>query len=221
MKSLNPYQVAAWKVVRHPFRFFLDPQVRGGENIYEAAALIRQKGAGMVIVANHISALDPFFVCAAMPFSPLREMGTITFLAKKQLFDKPFKRLVMEKLGAVDVRQRSTLRRVIGQLRQGDVVFLFPEGRVSPDGSMGEDQGALRFFAKYTSFVALPVLIQGIYGGFRKEWKPVLARRRRFRVDFGKPVWVERGCHVSLDAMDMIRRVADSPTVKPGLRRAA
>jgi hypothetical protein len=86
---------------------------------------------------------------------------------------------------------------------------------------MGEDQGALRFFAKYTSFVALPVLIQGIYGGFRREWKPVLARRRRFHVHFGEPVWIERGCHGSLDAMDMIRRVTDAPWETPRLRRAA
>ncbi|SMC16647.1 1-acyl-sn-glycerol-3-phosphate acyltransferases [Desulfacinum hydrothermale DSM 13146] len=221
MRRVNPYQVAAWKLMRYPFRFFLDPQVHGEPHIARALDMLRDKKTGLVIAANHISALDPFFICAVMPFPLLKEMGEITFLAKKQLFDRPFKRWAMERLGAVDVRQRSTLKRTIGQLRRGDVVFLFPEGRVSPDGTMGEDQGALRFFAKFTSFVVLPVLIQGIYGGFRKEWKPVLAGRRRFQVRFGEPVCIERGRHESLDAMAMIRRLEPCAPVRDVLCRAA
>lgn len=212
---MNPYQLAVWATVRPPYRWFLAPQVSGVENVPKAASKAREENIGLLLVANHISAWDPMFICAVLEFHVLRDLGTVTFLGKRELFDRPWKRWLMNRLGCVNIRERSVVRRVIQGLRQGDVYFLFPEGCVSCDGRMGQDLGAVRFFAKHCSFVVLPIRLHGIWGGFRKDWRNILAGRRRLRVAFGKPVLVEKGDHRHLDAMALIRDVAFGPESAP------
>ena len=114
----------------------------------------------------------------------------------------------MSQLGCVNIRERAVVRRVIQGLREDRAFFLFPEGCVSCDGRMGRDLGAVRFFARHAAFVVLPIRVEGIWGGFRRDWKSIVMGRRSFRVAFGDPVLVEKGDHPHLDAMRLIRDVS-------------
>ncbi len=212
---MNPYQLATWKLVRRPYRLFLAPQVSGLENITKACRKAKERTQGLLLIANHISAWDPLFICAVLELQDLRQLGPVTFLGKRELFNKPWKRWLMARLGCVNIRERTVVRQVLQGLRQGQVYFFFPEGCVSCNGHMGQDLGALRFFAKHASFVVLPIRIQGIWGGFRKDWKNIAAGRRRFQVAFGDPVLVEKGYYPHLDAMALIRAVTFIPN--PGV----
>ncbi|MEJ5364871.1 MAG: lysophospholipid acyltransferase family protein [Desulfosoma sp.] len=208
---MNPYQLAVWKLVRQPYRWFLSPEVSDLHNVSRALDQARAEKKGLLLIANHISAWDPLFICAALDAGHLYKMGTVTFLGKRELFDRPWKQWIMSRLGCVNIRERTVLRRVIQGLREGKVFFLFPEGCVSTDGRMGKDLGAVRFLAKHTSLVVLPIRVQGIWGGFRRDWKNIAAGRRRFQVAFGKPVLLKKGDDPSLDAMAMIREVSFAP----------
>jgi len=209
---MNPYQLAVWKLVRHPYRWFLSPEVSGLHNVSRALAQAQAEKKGLLLIANHISAWDPLFICGALTVDHLDQMGAVTFLGKRELFDRPWKQDIMSRLGCVNIRERTTLRRVIQGLREGRVFFLFPEGCVSTDGHMGRDLGAVRFLAKHVSFVVLPIRVRGIWGGFRKDWKNIAAGRRRFQVAFGKPVLLKKGDDPHLDAMAMIRNVSFAPS---------
>lgn len=209
---MNPYQLAVWKLVRHPYRWFLSPEVSGLHNVSRALDHVRTEKKGLLLIANHVSAWDPLFICGVLDSRRLHQMGAVTFLGKRELFDRPWKQWIMSRLGCVNIRERSVLRRVIQGLREGKVFFLFPEGCVSTDGHMGRDLGALRFLAKHTSLVVLPIRVQGIWGGFRKDWKNIAAGRRRFQVAFGRPVLVEKGDDPRLDAMALIREVPFPPS---------
>ncbi len=204
---MNPYQLALWKLVRFPYRCFLSPEVFGLENVSRAVSRAAADKRGLLLIANHISAWDPIFICGVLHASLLCEMGEVTFLGKRELFDRPWKRWLMTRLGCVNIRERAVLRRVVQGLREGKTFFLFPEGCVSSDGHMGRDLGAVRFLAKHASFVVLPIRVQGIYGGFRNDWKKIAVGRRRFQVAFGPPVVLEKGDHPRLDAMTMIRAI--------------
>ncbi|MGQ9669815.1 MAG: lysophospholipid acyltransferase family protein [Desulfosoma sp.] len=212
---MNSFQFAVWAMVRQPYRWFLAPQVSGLENVAKAAAKIKEENKGLLLVANHISAWDPMFICAVLEWNLLRDLGSVIFLGKRELFDRPWKRWLMKHLGCVNIRERAVVRGVIQGLRQGNVYFLFPEGCVSCDGRMGQDLGAVRFFAKHCSFVVLPIRLHGIWGGFRKDWRNIVAGRRRLRVAFGRPILVEKGYHEHLDAMALIRDVASGPASTP------
>ncbi len=209
---MNPYQLAVWKIVRRPYRWFLSPEVSGLENVSRAVSQARATGNGLLLIANHVSAWDPLFICGALNRDLLHRIGPVTFLGKRELFDRPWKQWFMSRLGCVNIRERAVLRRVIQGLREGKVFFLFPEGCVSSNGHMGRDQGAVRFLAKHASFVVLPIRVQGIWGGFRKDWKNVAAGRRRFQVVFGKPALLEKGDHPRFDAMAMIQEIAFAPS---------
>lgn len=209
---MNPYQLAVWKIVRRPYRWFLSPDVSGLENVSRAVSQAGAAEKGLLLIANHISAWDPLFICGALDVDLLQHMGPVTFLGKRELFDRPWKQWLMSRLGCVNIRERAVLRRVIHGLREGKVFFLFPEGCVSSNGHMGRDLGAVRFLAKHASFVVLPIRVQGIWGGFRKDWKNIVAGRRRFQVAFGKPVLLKKGDHPHLDAMAMIREIAFAPS---------
>lgn len=207
---MNPYQLAVWKMVRPPYRLILAPQVSGLENVDTALSYAEQSQRGLLLIANHICAWDPLFICSVLDLHIVQRFGDLSFLGKKELFDRPWKRWVVSRLGCVNIRERAVVRRVIQGLREGRVYFLFPEGCVSCDGRMGRDLGALRFFARHSSFVVLPIRVQGIWGGFRKDWKNIATFRRRYRVAFGRPVLVEKGDHLHLDAMALIRDVTFS-----------
>lgn len=205
---MNPYQVLAWKLIRFPFKFFFRPQAHQLEEVLRAAAIHKRQGIGLLCVCNHVSAFDPFFVFAMMPLSCLKALGAPLFLAKRELFDRPCKRAVMERLGCLEVGDRLNVRNVIRRLRNGEVVFLFPEGCVSKNGCPGKDLGAARFFARYADFVLLPFRIKGIRGGFYRDWNNIVCRRRQFRMTVGQSLLVEKGRHPNLDTMALIRSIA-------------
>lgn len=208
---MNPYQLAVWKLIRRPYRWVLSPEVNGLENVLKAVSQAEARGMGLLFIANHISAWDPLFICGTLESRLLRRIGAVTFLGKRELFDRPWKRWFMSRLGCVNIRERAVLRRVIHGLREGKVFFLFPEGCVSSDGHLGRDLGAVRFLAKHTSFILLPIRVQGIWGGFRRDWRHIASGRRRYQVAFGKPVLLEKGDHGDLDAMAMIRAITFAP----------
>lgn len=127
---------------------------------------------GLVVAVNHISTLDPPMMGSSMP----RE---ISFMAKKELFEKPATALLFRGLHAFPVdRTRSdvgAIKEAMRRLQQDRAIGVFIQGTRNT-GDVEALDGA-SFLAGRAGVPLLPAAI------FREG--------RRFRVRFGVPFEVE------------------------------
>ena len=199
----------AAKAVKIFARLFLGIRIYGTENLEALLKLQAQENCGVLMVSNHINAHDPFFVFACVPRAIRKIIFPITFLGKEELFSTAFKRFVMDLFGVIPVSNDSgrnirNVRTALRRLKDGRVVFFFPEGAVSQDGNLGEEQGAVNFFSHCTSFILQPVRTSGIRS-WNQDWLNILLFRRKLEMRFGKPLLISKG--EKIDVMEVIKSV--------------
>lgn len=82
---------------------------------------------GVIVVANHISGLDPLLMIAASP-RPLR------FIIAREQYERWYLRWLFRAVGCIPIGRRGGHRRAldaaIEALRRGEAVALFPEGGI-------------------------------------------------------------------------------------------
>ncbi len=128
---------------------------------------------GAVLVSNHQSLVD-------IPLMLFAFRRPIRFLAKRELGKIPLLGKAMAVAGTI-VIDRDDPRDVVRMLRKasdrlsaGDLVSIFPEGRRTPDGSIGDFKPGAFYLAQMSGAPVVPVHIDG---GFRALPKGA----RRFR----------------------------------------
>lgn len=134
----------------------------------------------VVIVPNHKSFWDPFFVAVALK-------RPVHFMGKAEHFDGPLATTFL-RLGAFPVRRgesdEEALETARQILRRGDALALFPEGtRVREEGLGAPKRGAARLAIE----AGAPIVPATITGTEKRRW-PL---PRRVRLAFGTPVSVD------------------------------
>ncbi|HXF57863.1 MAG TPA: 1-acyl-sn-glycerol-3-phosphate acyltransferase [Actinomycetota bacterium] len=152
-------------------------EVRGAEHVPASGPAI--------VAANHRSMLDIPILVVASP-------RPIVFMAKRELFADPFRRLVFHALGGFPVRREvADVRAVevgLGVLERGEVLGLYPEGTRSRSGRMLPFLQGAAWFALRTG---APIVPCGISGTARRpDGRRTL--RKHVTVAFGPPIRVER-----------------------------
>ena len=116
--------------------------------------------SGLLIVANHQTYFDPFWICAPID-------RKFRFMAWDKAFDWFLVGWLIKYLGAfpVDTKRGTTkniLRESLSALRDGATLLIFPEGaRSFPDGKLQEFKtGAVRI-ALEAGVPILPVTVRG------------------------------------------------------------
>jgi 1-acyl-sn-glycerol-3-phosphate acyltransferase len=139
-----------------------------------------------IVVANHDSLSDPFFLGAALD-PPLR------FLAKQELWRNRLVGRVLDGLGAIPIeRSRGDVGAVAAAARaleQADTVAIFPQGTVLGPPDRPWQRGAARL-ALTTGAPLVPIAIVGAADVLRPG-----TRRPRIasvRVVVGEPIGVDR-----------------------------
>ena len=127
-----------------------------GGMIVEGRSNVPRNG-GLLLVSNHRSLSDPPVILSAIP-RPVR------FMARDYIFKVRWIGPVIQKLGAFPVSPdgftRAPLRRAVDLLKAGEVVGMFPEGRITETGSMLPfTPGALQI-ARLANVPILPVGLQ-------------------------------------------------------------
>ena len=117
------------------------------------------KEKNMLIAANHLSFWDPPLIATAVK-TPL------AFMAKKELFDVPVLRFLIDKLGAFAVNREklesSTIKTAKVVLSNKNwTMGLFPQGGRRRDGKLHEVHKGFITFAKLTKTDILPIGIIG------------------------------------------------------------
>ena len=91
------------------------------------------KTGGVLILANHLSDLDPIAVAVACP-------RPIHFMAKSDLFSMKVVGTMLRWFRAFPVKRgepdRASLKHAIELLKLGEVVCIFPEGQLSESGKL-------------------------------------------------------------------------------------
>ena len=155
----------------------------------------------LLVVANHDSLADPFFLGTALD-RPLR------FVAKEELWRNRFAGALLDALGGIRVRRGrgdlEALAAVADALRAGDAVALFPQGTVLGAKERPWHRGAARL-ALQTGAPLLPVRIVGADRALTPGSR--LPRRARVRVLVGEPIPVEPGPTTIAAARALTERV--------------
>ncbi len=114
---------------------------------------------GLLIASNHVSFLDPPLIGAAYRVP-------IFYFARKTLFDHPVANFIYRRVNAIPVNQEkpelSILKHVIGLLKQGEKVVIFPEGERTLDGKLKEEgQPGIGMIVTKANVPVLPVRLFG------------------------------------------------------------
>lgn len=111
-----------------------------------------------IIASNHPSEIDPVVLSAALPFRP-------TFLAARELERFPALFAIIQRFDPIFVRRGlhdvGAIEACLERLRRGDVLVIFPEGRVVQQ----QDPGPLHRGAAFLAIRArVPIVPVGLLG---------------------------------------------------------
>jgi 1-acyl-sn-glycerol-3-phosphate acyltransferase len=114
---------------------------------------------GALICANHTSYFDSMLVA-------LCTKRRIRFVILRSYYDHPVLGFFIRRCGAIPVTQRSdreALRKAEAALRRGEVVAIFPEGRLSRTGLPGPARPGAALLAAEAGVPVVPVTISGAF----------------------------------------------------------
>lgn len=162
--------IIMWPVIRLLFR----ARCTGRENV-------PKKGA-VIIAANHIHALDMFFISSFMP-------RTVRYLAKAELFKNPIIGFLFRTAGAIPIDRNATsaepIKEVLSVLKKEKVVGIFPQGTRCKGKALRDTKvkNGVGMVAYHSGACVVPVLIEA------KNMRSLPFRVTT--VHFGKPICTE------------------------------
>jgi 1-acyl-sn-glycerol-3-phosphate acyltransferase len=161
-------------------RLLFDLRSRGTEHVPAEGPLL--------IVANHVSVLDPPLVGGAAP-------RQLAFLAKAELFQIPLFGGLIRRLGARPLRREGAdagaLRTALRVLKDGGALLVFPEGTRGEEGVLGRAKPGAGMLAVLGGAPVIPVYISGSGQAWPRGRR--FPRRARVTVTFGPPMPVALG----------------------------
>lgn len=118
------------------------------------------QGAALV-VANHVSGLDPLLMIAASP-RPLR------FIIAREQYDRWFLRWLFRAIGCIPIGRRGGHREALAAaqraLAAGEVVALFPQGGITVDDASSRLKPGVALLAAETGAPVYVLRLEGIRG---------------------------------------------------------
>lgn len=113
---------------------------------------------GFILIANHISWMDPPWIEFALG-------RAIRFMAKRELFDVAILGFLLRAIGCFPVRRgeadREAMATALRVLEAGHAVGFFPEGHRSPDGALLRAHPGIVLLARRSSAPLVPIAITG------------------------------------------------------------
>ncbi len=175
------YQPLVWSLGKNLSRviamILFRPSYMGTENY-------PRKGP-VLIVTNHQSFLDPWFVGMATP-------RQVHYMARDTLFKGGILHWLMEVLNSYPVKRGSAdlqaIRHTVERLQSGYMVNIFPEGTRSQDGTIGPIAAGVSVILARAKIPVpvVPVVIDGAFECWPRNKK--LPHPGRIRILAGKPI---------------------------------
>ena len=190
------FQAVTYWPIYSALKFFARYKIEGQENLKGL------ENTGVIFASNHASYIDPQICGMAMPregltpkkFFPLRFLAAYEFFRwfkNPALF--PFSILVAAYVrlnasipvirGLNNIEQN--LVKAIEAVKNGDKVWIYPEGRVSKDGNIQKGKKGVVFLHQKTGAPIVPV---GIIGNFGILSFKTLLRKNSVKIKIGRPI---------------------------------
>jgi acyl-[acyl-carrier-protein]-phospholipid O-acyltransferase / long-chain-fatty-acid--[acyl-carrier-protein] ligase len=150
------------------FRTLFRLEVEGLENVAKA-------GDNAIIAMNHVSFLDPPI---AMAILPKRPVFAVDVGISRQWWIQPF--LPFVRTMALDPLKPMALRTIINAVREGNMLVIFPEGRITVTGSLMKVYDGAAMIADKSGAMVVPVRIDGAEKTIFSRLKATQVRRRLF-----------------------------------------
>ncbi len=147
-----------------------------------------------IISPNHQSYLDPFILCATLPYRAVRDLF---FVGAAEYFQTPLTRWLAALLNVVPVDPDANLLPAMQAgafgLQHGKVLMLFPEGERSIDGTVRKFRKGAAILAHHLQVPIVPVAIDGVFEIWPRRqplaWTRLLPwTRKTARIAFGAPI---------------------------------
>ncbi|MBC8023655.1 MAG: MFS transporter [Burkholderiales bacterium] len=144
-----------WLLIHSVYRL----EKRGLENIPEEGPA--------VVVCNHVSFVDALVILAASP-RPIR------FVMDHRIFKVPILSFVFRTGKAIPIAAakeneallNAAYDRVAEALEAGELVGIFPEGRITESGELSPFRGGIRRIIERTPVPVVPLALKGLWGSF-------------------------------------------------------
>lgn len=127
---------------------------------------IPNKG-GAMIVCNHVSYVDTLLLAGAVR-RPIR------FIMFKPIYELPVLNFIFRTGGAIPICSRKhdeqayerAMDEIAAGLEQGHLLCIFPEGKLTQDGSIDEFKPGIEKILSRTPVPVIPMALQGLWGSF-------------------------------------------------------
>ncbi len=127
---------------------------------------IPDEGAA-VLVCNHVSFVDALLIGGAVR-RPVR------FVMYYKIYNLPVLNFIFRTAGTVPIAGRSedlliydaAFKKIAEYLRNGEVVCIFPEGKLTTDGELNEFKNGIERIVEANPVPVIPVALQGLWGSF-------------------------------------------------------
>ncbi len=150
------------------FRAFYGLEVKGIENVAKA-------GHNAVVALNHVSFLDPPLATAILPKRPV---FAIDVAMSRNWWIQPFLKFV--RTMALDPLKPMAMRTIINAVRDGNMLVIFPEGRITVTGSLMKIYDGAAMIADKSDAMVVPVRIDGPERTIFSRLTRTQVRRRMF-----------------------------------------
>jgi 1-acyl-sn-glycerol-3-phosphate acyltransferase len=159
------------------------------------AEQIPEEGAA-VLVCNHVSYVDAIVIMAASP-RPIR------FVMDHRIFKTPLLGFIFRTAKAIPIApakedpwlMEKAFVDIAQALHEGELVCIFPEGKLTRDGEMGEFRGGVAKIVERSKVPVIPMALRGLWGSvFSRDPANVFERsltrglRSRLALAVGRPV---------------------------------
>ena len=127
---------------------------------------IPDEGAAL-LVCNHVSFVDALLIGGAVR-RPIR------FVMYYKIYRLPVLNFIFRTAGAIPIAGRhediqiyeTAFTRIAQYLKEGELVCIFPEGKLTADGEMNEFRGGVTRILEETVVPVIPMALQGLWGSF-------------------------------------------------------
>ncbi|WP_455827557.1 MFS transporter [Pseudomonas graminis] len=171
--------------------------------------LIPDEGAAL-LVCNHVSFVDALLIGGAVR-RPIR------FVMYYKIYRLPVLNFIFRTAGAIPIAGRNediqiyekAFTRIAHYLKEGELVCIFPEGKLTADGEMNEFRGGVTRIIEETPVPVIPMALQGLWGSFfSRDPSKGLFHRIWSRVVLvaGEPVTVEAATPAQLQEQVAVLR---------------
>lgn len=197
-----PLRAAGWALARGIGRAMFDLRATGAEAVPPSGPF--------VIVANHVSDLDPGLVAAALPFGAARRLWWAG--AAERLFANRFARGFSRTFQVFPVEERAPAQAIAmarALLARGDGLVWFPESWRSPDGRLQRFLPGIGLVLDGMADVTvIPAHIAGAFEAMPRDAR--LPRRHPVRLVFGAPVQAGALASDAADARQRAEAMAET-----------